>query len=122
MIYVAAPYDKNSLMFPRTTSEPAVEGKCGLTLRSSVGRRVLIGPVEPYVVGDYFRVDDIIFCVDECRDSITPGEWEYQLTSGDYVLSSGIIRFGPLPFGPEPEQYNNETTYDQYNANAGNDY
>ena len=123
MIYVDNPYDPTDILFPRTTTVSVEGGKCGLVLRSSVGRRVFdLGEVYAEVEGDYFRVAGVVFCDGECKDTITPGEWEYQLLDGDFVLSSGLLRFGPLPFGEEPKQYNNGTTYDQYNGNAGNDY
>jgi hypothetical protein len=104
MIYLKNTSEAQTLFIPK--AERPAEGRMMLSLKSSIN-----GVVAIYEVID-MMTSSLYYRIAVSLKGEHPGEYEYELADGNGALSSGLL----IVEGDESHiEYNNETTYEQYN-------
>ena len=107
MLYLQNSTEAQMVFVPSNGEVPS--GDLVLKAKSTID---LVTEIEVQVVD--LDISDIYMHLSVVLDEgIANGEYEYTLTAGDEVVSTGLLIVGDLS---HPEQYNHAIEYDQYEA------
>ena len=109
MIYLSNTTDAQVAYVPRDTEVPD-----GATIRFTMKSTVDLDRVLDALVID-MNILKIYFNVAlTLPEGITPGEYQYELTAGDEVVSTGLLIIRDA--GSPAEEYNKPIEYEQYQS------
>lgn len=105
MIYLQNTTDPQVVFVPRNVETP--EGSIVFRAKSTIDLAVEVD----MVVTD-LRTSDLYYNIAVALpEGIPDGEYEYTLSVGDNILSSGMMMVGEAS---DPSEYNKDITYEQY--------